>query len=217
MGSSSACVRGHLRGGRCFHGHPRVGGHPRDVGNLPLQWHVMESLPQFSKLREALVEEAKVPWRQILSHHTSSPCQPQKSAGPVASLKACGLDTPEQMGQDQYRVVLRLEHSYEIGDNCFVEYSSMQSKKFKECQKSAALDVLCFLLVNRPNGVHLHTSTSCSVDRVRELAEEVRLAYVQAAPPAVEFDYAAAARDRPEAMRDQAPRLVSPDTLTPDA
>ena len=73
--------------------------------NLPLQWHVMESLPQFSKLRAALVKDAKVPWRQILSHHTSSPCQPQKSAGPVASLKACGMDTPEKMGQGEYRVM----------------------------------------------------------------------------------------------------------------
>ena len=58
-----------------------------------VKFEEMESTPEFAALPTARDEEATVPYRQILSHHASTACQPQNDTWPVPSLKACGVDT----------------------------------------------------------------------------------------------------------------------------
>ena len=61
---------------------------PRVDSNLPLQWGAMcQRDAELEKLRAALEDEAIVAFRQVLSHHTTTACQPRKAPGSVSSLK----------------------------------------------------------------------------------------------------------------------------------
>ena len=67
---------------------------PRIESNLPLQWGAMcQFNAELEQLRAALEAEKnqKVAFRQVLSHHTTTACQPRKAPGSVSSLKASGL------------------------------------------------------------------------------------------------------------------------------
>ena len=67
---------------------------PRIDSNLPLQWGAMcQCDAELEQLRAALDEEASAAFRQVLSHHTTTACQPRKASGSVSSLKASGLKT----------------------------------------------------------------------------------------------------------------------------
>ncbi len=83
--------------------------------NLPMAWEVLEKMPEFEQLGVARQEEARSSFRQTLSHHTSTPCQPGKQPGTISSLKACGMDT-KLGGPGEWSVSVLLPHAYEHGD-----------------------------------------------------------------------------------------------------
>ena len=189
----------------------------RIESRLPLPWQALVGLPEFAELRTAIEEEAKTPFRQMLSHHTTTSCQPGRQPGVVASLKEGGLD--QMLGQSQaWRVQLKLENSYEAGDGLEIQYFGCEHAKFKDCQAEAALLVLMYLLANRPHGVHLHPSTLRDIQRVRQRALDVHSAAQRApgvfAGALVGWD-SMPARERPE------PRVRhagdSPQEFTPEA
>ena len=120
-----------------------------------VKFEEMESTPEFAALPTARDEEATVPYRQILSHHASTACQPQNDTWPVPSLKACGVDTGLGAA-GHWRLTLSLPNSFEDGDGLDIAYVGPEHTKFKQCQTEAAKFVLASLLVNRPRGVCLH-------------------------------------------------------------
>ena len=173
-----------------------------------LKWDDMKSLPQFETLLKVLDEEHLVAFRQILSHHTSTPCQPGKAKGPVPSLKSCGIDT--RLGDaGHWRLTLNMPHSYEEGDDLNVDFVGGEHTSFKACQADAAKTVLAFLLVNRPLAVHLHANTVRDIEKVRNAAMEVALALGSTGVWELP-------RDRPEAIRSEL-AFGSPTELTSDA
>ena len=137
----------------------------------------MKSLPQFETLLKVLDEERIAAFRQILSHHTSTP----KAKGPIPSLKECGLDTKLggaghwrlTGGAGHWRLTLNLPHSYADGDDLNVGFVSGEHTNFKDAQQDAAKTVLAFLLVNGPVAVHLHANSVKDIDKVRKAAMEV--------------------------------------------
>ena len=106
--------------------------------NMPIKFEDMCGTPAFASLLTALDEEASVPFRQILSHHTSTPCQPTKAAGPISSLKACGMDTKLRGATAGcWRLELALLHSFEFGDDLDITYIGPEHTNFKQCQAEA--------------------------------------------------------------------------------
>ena len=51
-----------------------------------------QRLPGWQLLVVTVDQEIKASIRQVLSHHTSTPCQPGKAPGVASSLKDCGLE-----------------------------------------------------------------------------------------------------------------------------
>ena len=143
---------------------------PLVESKLPLQWAALcQCDEELRQLRAALAEEALTGFRPMLSHHTTTACQPGKALGSVNSLKASGLD--EKHGQKgAWRVLVFLEHGFAPGDGYWVQFCGDPKPNFKDCQVEAAQCLLMILLANRPRGVHLHESTLRSVERVRQSA-----------------------------------------------
>ena len=119
---------------------------------MPLSFDEMAGLEEFANLLNAIEEQRLVPPRLILSHHTTTACQPRKQAGPVSSLKACGMDRKLGLA-GHWRLKLKMANSFAHGDGLDVEYVGREHTNFKDCKDEAAKLVLAFLLVNRPNGV----------------------------------------------------------------
>ena len=120
--------------------------------NLPLQWGTMcQCDAELEQLRAALHEEATKAFRQVLSHHTTTACQPGKAPGSVSSLNASGLDDKHGQAGEWY-VVVHLANSFEQGDGYWVSFRSDSSPNFKLCQAEAAQHLLMMLLANRPTG-----------------------------------------------------------------
>ena len=172
------------------------------VTNLPLTWEILNRMPEFAQLGVALDEESSVKYRQTLSHHVSTPCQPGKQAGPATSLKDCGMDT--KLGEaGDWKVAVSLPHAYERGDGLWVKYEGPGMQSFAKCKEEACKALLMLLLANRPLGVHLHIRTLRNLDRIRDCATQVFQAGFGAqgvsagAPPPWPADMPA--RDRPEA------------------
>ena len=91
------------------------------VSSNKLKFDEMAGLEEFAVLLKAIDDEKGVAYRQILSHHTTTACQPRKQAGPVSSLKDCGIDT--KLGAaGHWRLDLKMESSFAYGDGLDVEY-----------------------------------------------------------------------------------------------
>ena len=128
---------------------PATGGTSRIVSSNKLKFDEMAGLEEFAALLEAIDDQKLVGPRQILSHHTTTACQPQKQAGPVSNLKGCGLD--EKLGSaGHWRLESKMPSSFEHGDGLDVEYIGWERANFKDCQTEAAQLVHAFLFVNRP-------------------------------------------------------------------
>ena len=95
-------------------------------------------MPEYAHLLNTLVTEMKTKPRQVLSHHTTTSCQPRRSAAPMGSLKDCGLDqaVPDKRG---IRVRLTFQHSYELGDGRSWSYLSRPCRSLKKAQSEAYL------------------------------------------------------------------------------
>jgi len=72
-------------------------------------------LPGWQVLLDVLAEESKVSFRQVLSHHTSTPCQPGKAEGVTTSLKDSGLDTSVGTSVRSKKVRLQIPYLFECG------------------------------------------------------------------------------------------------------
>ena len=125
---------------------------PRIDSNLPLQWGAMcQCDAELGQLRAALDEEAITAVRQVLSHHTTTACQPGKVPGPVSSLKDSGLE--DKRGRaGEWHVMVHLTDSFEEGDGYWVRFLGDSRPNFKSCQAEAAQHLLMMLLANRPTG-----------------------------------------------------------------
>ena len=125
---------------------------PRIDSNLPLQWGTMcQCDVELEQLRAALDQEKSVAFRQVLSHHTTTACQPRKAAGPVISSKASGLDN--KCGRaGAWHVIVNLANSYWEGDRYWVQFRGDSRPNFKDCQVEAAQHLLMMLLAIRPTG-----------------------------------------------------------------
>ena len=67
--------------------------------NLPVKWaDVLGEWETFNALLKVIEEEKRVPYRQILSHHMTTSCQPGKVPGPVSSLKASRIEDKGRFG-----------------------------------------------------------------------------------------------------------------------
>ena len=188
----------------------------RIVSSNKLKFDEMAGLEEFAALLEAIDDEKLVGHRRILSHHTTMACQPRKQAGPVSSLKDCGIDT--KLGSaGHWRLELKMPSSFAHGDGLDVEYIGQEHTNFKDCQTEAARLVLAFLLVNRPSGVHLHANTLRSRERVIALAGFVhaKLAGVEGSDLS-DLPHDAPPRDRPLATGSKL-AVGSPERVTPDA
>ena len=147
--------------------------------NLPMQWSLLIGMPGFAELQTAIVQGALISMRQVLSHHTTTACQPGKLAGPATSLKKGGFDA--RLGEEgAWFVNVQLAHSYEDGDKFWVIYTSAPHKKFQAAQHQAATDLLTLLLANRPQAVHIHPNTMRDIESVRDCATRVHQAALEA-------------------------------------
>ena len=140
--------------------------------------------PKWAAFIRALEEEKKagVPWRNILSHHTTRSCQPGKREGTVTSLGSAGLNAPTQGAAGGGRVSVRLGNMFRPGDNIETEYTSPKDHgRAKDAQQVACLDILALFLVSGPRMVKLHPNTwtrgDTSVETIRTLAEELQKEY----------------------------------------
>ena len=105
--------------------------------NLPLALGVLVGLPEFEQLRGALAKEKTAHW-QVLSHHTTTSCQPGRAEGVAPSLRAAGMDT--KLGESGAHLVeVYLENSFAHGDGLWVRYVSATLAKFEDCKAEAAL------------------------------------------------------------------------------
>ena len=104
--------------------------------NLPVKWaDMLGEWETFSALLKVIEEEKRVPYRQILSHHMTTSCQPGKVPGPVSSLKACGIeDKKEGLVAGLCRLDLHLPSSFEAGDGLLITCNGKGHTKFKDCQ-----------------------------------------------------------------------------------
>ena len=116
---------------------------PHVESNLPLQWGAMcQFNAELEQLRAALEAEKnqKVAFRQVLSHHTTTACQPSKAPGSVSSLKASGLDEmPGRAGE--WHVIVHIASSFEQGDSYWVDLRGDSRPDLKFCQAEAAQHV----------------------------------------------------------------------------
>jgi hypothetical protein len=128
--------------------------------------------PGWGVLQKALWDEKRVAWRQILSHHTSNCCRPQKKGGVVASLKSAGLDNRIQRRLGRFSVVLELPALF----NCqlvasdflgYFTYASQEHDTHKKAKEEACLTVLTFLLTIAPKRMHIAPNSMRNIDRVR--------------------------------------------------
>ena len=165
----------------------------------------MRRLACWGEFLALLDRNAKVPMRQVLSHHGSLPCLPkeQKSAGPWQSLKACGLDTILDQASCAERpnpgcscshcaktpltkpkcfVRLKVPNMFVNGDGLQLVYESRPWSTKVAAQHHACWDILAFLLVVGPDAVHVHPSTMVDIERVREEARAVRERFLAGAP-----------------------------------
>ena len=167
---------------------------------------IAHGYPEYSRLRDFLLNEMKAPPRQVLSHHTTTSCQPGRVPGPMGSLKDCGLEQaiPDKGG---VRVQLTFQHSFEEGDGRAWTYITGPCTNLKSAQHTACLDVLCLLLWCAPMAVHLAPGSmkngDTSIDRIREAAQQLKQARQQECAdlimgPIAEMDAATPAHERPE-------------------
>ena len=176
--------------------------------------------PEYIHLRDTLVREMRTTPRRVLSHHTTTTCQPRRVQGPAGSLKDCGLDEeiPDKNG---IRVRLTFQDSFEPGDGRSWSYLSCPCPTLKKAQREACLDILCLLLWCAPEAVHIHPGSmkyaDQSLDRIREAARQLKAARQQECVelfmgPIGELDTATPARERPEpTARAGVPAYEAPD------
>ena len=74
----------------------------------------VQRLPGWQLLVVTVDQEIKASIRQVLSHHTSTPCQPGKAPGVASSLKDCGLEANVGTAQ-MAQVRLQIPHMFEPG------------------------------------------------------------------------------------------------------
>ena len=158
------------------------------VWNLTNRMTMMEELGhlrqlvEWGELRDIMASEIKTgKSRQVLSHHTSSACQPWKAHGTVggnANLKDAGMDTPLA----DHGVIIELLSSYHVNDALWLQYESGPARSHAEAKERACLDILQFLLVSAPRAVHLppraFVGGEGSIETFKEAAWRCQYAYV---------------------------------------
>ena len=88
-----------------------------------------------------------VQWRHILSHHTSTPCQPRKEPGTVTSLASAGLNNPKG-ASGTWTVSLDLPHMFAPGDHFQTYYDSPTCNTKSDAQETACFYILALFLVS---------------------------------------------------------------------
>ena len=115
----------------------------------------LQTLPGWQRLLDVIDEEAKVSMRQVLSHHTSQPCQPHKSAGIVTSLRDSGLEQNVGLPGGLKKVRLELPALFQQGVGPKWVYETSEHQSMKKAQHDACKTTLAFLLAVNPDAVHL--------------------------------------------------------------
>ena len=120
--------------------------------------------------------------RQILSHHTSKPCQPQKedgTAGPEANLKTAGLDTA--LPDNSVRVTLPDSHA--LDDGLELVYHGAAAPAKAAGSAACCMEILCYLLVGAPANVCLAAGPFINGDEgvqaCRDTAQECQTAHLR--------------------------------------
>ena len=138
----------------------------------------LQRLAEWQRLLDTIDQEIKVPIRQVLSHHTSTPCQPGKAAGVTTSLKDSGLEV--NVGSpSKAQVRLEIPHLYEMGQGPAWVYRTPEFTTMKAAQQDACKTTLAFLLAMNPEAVHLAPGSlkqgDASVENIRKAAREIRV------------------------------------------
>ena len=113
-----------------------------------------QRLPGWQLLVVTVDQEIKASIRQVLSHHTLSPCQPGKAPGVASSLKDCGLEANVGTAQ-MAQVRLQIPHMFEPGFGPAWVYVTPPYPTLKAAQQDACKTTLAFFLAVNPEAVHL--------------------------------------------------------------
>ena len=122
-------------------------------------------------------KENRVTWRQILSHHTSTPCQPGNEPGTVTSLASAGLDNPKEGASGTWTVSLHLPHMFAPGDNIATYYDSAMCHTKGEATETACFDILALFLVSGCWMVKLPAKAFTNTNAIRHRAELLQVEY----------------------------------------
>ena len=121
-------------------------------------------------------QEIKASIRQVLSHHTSTPCQPGEAPGVASSLKDCGLEANVGTAQ-MAQVRLQIPHMFEPGFGPAWVYMTPPYPTLKAAQQDACKTTLAFFLAVNPEAVHLAPGSmkhgTASVKTIRKAAQEI--------------------------------------------
>lgn len=136
----------------------------------------LQDLPGWQRLLDVIEAESKVAYRQVLSHHTSQPCQPQKRGGVVPCLRDSGLET--NIGsRGLMQVRLELPSLFQKGVGPGWVYETAEHPSMKKAQQDACKTTLAFLLAVNPEAVHLAPGSmrdgGASIGRIRQAARDV--------------------------------------------
>ena len=116
-----------------------------------ITWPSLQALPEFHAFIALAKQEFKTRPRQVLSHHTSTPCQPRKAPGLVASLGSCGLEQHySELAPGSAVLTVKFPNSDERGDDLYVHFESApfnshSKSEFKRQQSDACHDA-CFTI-----------------------------------------------------------------------
>jgi hypothetical protein len=165
--------------------HPAAGGMEVVAEEQPRggndEFRDLELMAGWGELKHMIVKQLKVNPRHALSYHTTTACQAGKEEGPAGSLKSSGLDTRQEQ-DGGFVVQLRLVHAFACGDKLTIQYSSPNSKTFKDAQQIACVELLAFLLVSAPDNVLMHPNnwkeSIGDIEKIRKAARAIHASRV---------------------------------------
>jgi hypothetical protein len=114
--------------------------------------------------------------RIALAHHTTTSNQVKRVPALGGSNKAWGLDTPIQAENGQWYCNVNYPAMFHTNDGFPMEYVSELHKDTKTAKGETCLEVLCFVLLARPQHVRMHVNQwqEGMVPEVRRRAENLQ-------------------------------------------
>jgi hypothetical protein len=136
-------------------------------------------------LQQEVAPDAAI--RRVLSHHTTTSCQPQRTSSPLISLEDAGLSTPLRAcpthGSQQtehYFYKLTFPSAYSANDGLAFTYQGPPDPSMKKAKSKVCHEVFALMLSCAPDAVHIHPNSVLhgidAVTRLRDAARQVKRA-----------------------------------------